>query len=494
MPSSTDFVFPSLAQIYALVKAIWLGYRPSASFTRGTALWIMTRKLAKLVWREHMTIERMIRAWHPGTTYGAWLDWWLTWFRGEPGRYAAAGSVGTDVLRVVYTGSPGACLNAILTDSSGLSYKITEELTGAGSPEDVSVEAVDVGTVTNLETGDTLTFVSPPTGVTAEATLQGPLDGGRNRETDSEGRLWLLLRIRSPVISGHATQVRDVVEAALPGLVRCYVYPKRQGWPMGFGCVDVAVLQLSESEADRIITSTQEATIEAAVEAALPTHLWLNWRILTVQENDSGGTDVTITFKTATGAPADKVVDWNSLAISASLVVSAYHEGNKTITANMAVTGYGDSKDLQIGDRVYVHNQATVLDVISVGVAGGHATDAMFGFAAWPWGAGLGPSADKIFSGGGMVADIRAAVASLADGLGPEKGSAYYTLDADWRDTAYLLRLQKAGLDVDDYMLDVEVDDIGGGAVDYTPTALTGDTVNLITIPAANVIARQDLT
>jgi hypothetical protein len=203
--------------IQATVRSIWQGERPDADDTRYSDLWLYSRITAAVVWRLLQTIDRGVNAVFPTTSFGIYLDNWLNWIgapdgsgNGTFGRIQSRGSSGTSALAVVSTGAATTSIGDQLTDVTGRTYQLTEGHVYVGaSTYNHSVAAVDTGSDTNLESGDVLTFTSPPAGITT-ATLVKDLDGGADRETDAEGRARLLSLLRNPPSSGNVADWVDI--------------------------------------------------------------------------------------------------------------------------------------------------------------------------------------------------------------------------------------------------------------------------------------------
>lgn len=485
---------PTKASLGAYIKAVWQGVRPDADTSRGSDVWLWRQVLGGALHRIHLSARLVLKALHPKTTFGVWLDWWLRWVCGE-GIRQAAGSTGTSALSVAYTGSPGVCLGAQLLDSGGRRYQVASELTGGGSPELVDVVAVDTGLATNLEAGDTLDFIAAPLNVTTEATLATDLDGGREKETDAEGRARLLARLAAPILSGHPSQLRDVAEKAAQGTLRAYVFPKREGYPYGWGTVDVAVLQLGESGGDRIPTSTQVALVEVAIEANLPADTWYNHRMLTVVEQQ---VDLEFKYQLKDGASVDKACDWDAYTIQATADASS--SATNRVTADVDICAPAVTGGLQVGHRVHCNGAEAIVSAVSVG-----ADDKVFEVATWPsaWGVTDGLAGMWIQSGGGCTDAVRAAMVALADSLGPARGNGGlpdYTVadatDTDWEDVLSEIALRTAGLEADSAILDVTGISWNGGdptsSGDLRPDGGIGATVNMLSCPPAMVTIWED--
>jgi len=120
-------------------------------------------------------------------------------------RLASVKAAGT----VTVTGSVGSTIasGSELTRSDGerfVTTGISVVIPGGGSAS-LTVEAVDGGEDGNTGAGQTLTFSSPPSGVSSETTVDSTgLVGGVDEETDEQLRTRLLARLQAPPHGGTA--------------------------------------------------------------------------------------------------------------------------------------------------------------------------------------------------------------------------------------------------------------------------------------------------
>ncbi len=169
----------------------------------------------------------------PWTAEGAFLEGWASlWgvtrkqptfalgpitFTGENGRVIAAGSS--------------------LQSSTGVEFTTDADATIASGTAIATVTAVSAGKDANVAAAGKLTFISPQTGVNAQATVNaGGLTGGADLEDDAGLRARMLLRIQNPPHGGNkadyefwALSVGPITRAWCfpaydgPGTVRVYV-------------------------------------------------------------------------------------------------------------------------------------------------------------------------------------------------------------------------------------------------------------------------------
>jgi hypothetical protein len=492
--------FPSKASIRSAILSIWQSERPDADSTIYGDLWLFSRVASVLTFRMHQTIQRGINAIFPTSSFGVYLDNWLSWIgapdgQGGFGRILAGESSATACLTVTAVGgniAAGALQNEELTDTAGKTYKITDAnaLITVGNTESMDVEAVDTGTDTNLESGTVLTFVSPPANTQSTATLTKDLDGGTDEETDSEGRARLVYRLRNPAMSGNVADYVTTIEDVSPGNLKAYVWPWRNevvtGTP-GYGQTDFIAFQLNESGSDRYILAADDlyTDITDAVDSAMPPIGAVTGgaaRQLTVS-NVSTDLDITLTMNPGIGE-SDQV-DWDAQANKTT--VSAHDAGGPNITASANVCAPTITNGLEVGHRVVIGGIEGTVTKVNDGSA------AQFEVTTWPWATGAAAlNGLNICAGGGLVGQIKQgtvegsgiyrAEQAYMDTIGPAAGT-YAAQDSvqDWDDTARITGIQSAGIvEGDGKVIDVTVDDLGGGVVDLAPSYGTGATVQAI--------------
>lgn len=461
-------ILPTYRQIRDQILAIWQGYRPDADAGEYSDLWLYARLVADLVYRLHLSAERILTAMHPATTHGDALGRWLETFglpdgQGGYGRIPDAGSSGVAALQVTATGATADLLGQQLTDGGGRTYEITSSYAFAGAgTHDYDLAAVDTGAATNLTTGSTLTFISPPANVQSTATLVADLTGGTDRETDSEGRTRLLQRLRTPGLSGNASDWIYTVEDAAAGQLRGFAWAGRNGSPAGWGTTDYCALLTTGHRDDRhiAITDAMYSTIAAAVAARMPQFAVDLSRQLAVYQVP---TTLWIRLQMADNAPASSHADWDAEALGATVVSTDI--GSKQVqTSSTSLPSY-----LSAGDRVVIGGAAAT--ALKVGIADGLSDDRKFEVDQWftvPSSANPYPVDPqvgwRICSGGGIILDVVGALHDLLDSLGPEKGS-YAAQIPGWEDILRLSAITTAAIQAG-----------GGSIVDVTIDAPLADT------------------
>jgi len=114
---------------------------------------------------------------------------------------------------------------------SGLRGKVDGNHLNVFDEDDVSVVAIDTGSATNLDSGAKVRFVNPPFNVATEArvSVNGPLTGGFDTETEERKRERVLNRLQNTPAGGNWGHLRELAFNTLPSVQQCYVYPALGG-------------------------------------------------------------------------------------------------------------------------------------------------------------------------------------------------------------------------------------------------------------------------
>lgn len=476
-------IVPTKDQLFAVGLSIWRKYRPEDDTSPLSYIWTHLKKEVQYWQGVHQTGLRMMYALHPQWSHGFWLEGWMNFF----GRSDGDGGYGKIKLKAAYggqiavVGTTGSVLAGTeLLKLGSYTFQVTESATWtADGTKYIGVKATTQGAGGNLEAGQVMTFITAPPGITSDAEVVGALDHGANEEQDSEARSRLRTWAQNGPLSGNCADIRERVENLDPANYRCYVYPKRNGAPYGWGTVDVAVMQKGESGTARFMDSSTRDQILAQLQTLLPGQIWKDIRVLATDEEDAGGTSYELTFEVTPTASETSKADWD--AESLKRTVGGYTEGSLQIVASGDITYPTVELGLKAGSKVHIDGYD--LDVTGVVSATAFTID------SWPWGSGSGPSSGPyIQAGGGLIDAVRAAEKDYLDSLGPERGDNADPTDRDWRDAVLVDWMRKYAVDVSQDMLGVTVDDIGGGGSNnYSPTPSTTTTVNVIT-PGKSVV------
>lgn len=137
-------------------------------------------------------------------------------------RLSAVAAAGT----VQATGTNGSVIPAgreLQNTSTGVRYTVDADATIASGVASVSITAVDRGTGGNVDTGATLSFVSPVTGVLSSVTVQSPgIAGGAELETIEALRVRVLDRLRAPPRGGTSADYVAWAKEAHPSVTRVW--------------------------------------------------------------------------------------------------------------------------------------------------------------------------------------------------------------------------------------------------------------------------------
>lgn len=171
------------------------------------------------------------------------LDDWafvLGLLSNSPGRYGRKQAQPAKGGGATVFGTPGVVVaaGAQLTDLSG---KIVVQLRsgftipGGGFLDGVIIDAITEGLASNLPVGTTLRWSSPPPGLQATVTLSAALTIGLDVETDVALAQRIVQHLQDAPKGGTAADFRVWTEAAedgdgaLVGVVRAYIYKRRNG-------------------------------------------------------------------------------------------------------------------------------------------------------------------------------------------------------------------------------------------------------------------------
>jgi uncharacterized phage protein gp47/JayE len=109
------------------------------------------------------------------------------------------------------------------SDITGSLYITEESVAIEGSAITVPAICADTGSAGNLETGDRLDFVSPLGNVQKTATVGAVRAYGRDSETETEYRVRVVRRFRSPPLGGSLSDYQ-IWASDVPGVFNAYPY------------------------------------------------------------------------------------------------------------------------------------------------------------------------------------------------------------------------------------------------------------------------------
>ena len=142
---------------------------------------------------------------------------------------------------------------------------------GALDGDEVSVAATDTGVDTNVDAGETLTFVDPPNGVDSAAEVSGlePITGGLDEETDERKRDRCLNALRTNPGSGNWGQNIEDALSALSSIQYAFVHPALGG-PASRKIVLIRDINPDKNLYSRTPSAAQVEIVRAALHADLP--------------------------------------------------------------------------------------------------------------------------------------------------------------------------------------------------------------------------------
>lgn len=235
------WVTPTLAEVRGMVRDAIRAKLPGAdAMVPNSVLRILSDAQGGQCHTNLQYIDWLALQLLPDTAETEWLDRhgdiWLVNADGSTGRKMATLAEGSGT----FTGVVGGVIIPLGTrmENKGIGYETTQQAVTASdsAPVEVPIRALDPGSASNIEPGDTLGITSSIDGVQGDVTVV-TMTGGTDTETDENLRIRVLQRIREPPQGGAA---HDYVRWALavPGCTRAWCTPLE----MGIGTVTVRVL------------------------------------------------------------------------------------------------------------------------------------------------------------------------------------------------------------------------------------------------------------
>lgn len=155
---------------------------------------------------------------------------------------------------------------------NGLRGQVNGTQMGIFDEQDVDVIAIDTGDATNLASGNKVRWYNPPFNVANEArvSINGPLTGGYDTETESRKRARVLNRLRNTPGGGNWGQMREIAFNALPSVQDAFVYPALGG-PSSDKLTIVKGFDRARSDYHRAFQSGGIDLVRTAIHAELST-------------------------------------------------------------------------------------------------------------------------------------------------------------------------------------------------------------------------------
>jgi uncharacterized phage protein gp47/JayE len=174
---------------------------------------------------------------------------------------AATSAAGT----VTLAGAGTIDAGTVLQRADLAEFTTTAAVTVAGTA-DVAVQASVPGAAANTGAGVTLSFVSPVSGVSSEATVAaGGLTGGAEEEGVESLRARILTRKRTPPKGGASSDYAEWVQSVYPAAT-VWVYPS---W-MGAGTVGVSFVFWDRGGDDILPTDDEIEAVEDYLDTVRP--------------------------------------------------------------------------------------------------------------------------------------------------------------------------------------------------------------------------------
>jgi len=173
------------------------------------------------------------------------------------------------------------------TFPNGLRGKSSGAFVGITDGADIDVIAIDGGEETNLAAGEVVRWVSPPLNLETEArvSVNGPLTGGTDEETDARKRDRILNRLQNLPAGGNVGFVIETALNSLGSLQYAFVYPALGG-P---GSMKVALIRdYDESLSDftRVLGAGAATVVRSALHAEMPSPMEIVVQSAAGEDND----------------------------------------------------------------------------------------------------------------------------------------------------------------------------------------------------------------
>jgi uncharacterized phage protein gp47/JayE len=216
---------PTLRTVREMVRNDVTAALSGAVLIANSVLRVMSDAMAGLAHLVLRYIDWLAKQLLPDTAETEWLDRhgniWLVNADGTTGRKSATYASGI----ITATGLAGFDVPAgTQLAALGVNYETTADATIGAGPTNIPARALTAGSIGNADTGVNVDFISPISGVDAQASIV-EMTGGADTETDDQLRARILFRIRNPPMGGD---ISDYVQWALgvPGVTRAWAAPE----------------------------------------------------------------------------------------------------------------------------------------------------------------------------------------------------------------------------------------------------------------------------
>lgn len=408
MPSSFELL--TLDEIHQVLVAAYAGLFPTDDVSEESDNWKRLRVLSLALAGDQYHLKVLYDDLLPDTATGVRLDRWGK-IVNEPRKLATPAKKAT-ALRCFGTPASSVAIGNQLTHTDGTRYQVNSNGTipGGGTFVDVDVLAIDTGSITRKNKGETLTFSSPPAGIEAAATLQKDMDeDGTDKETDGDYRVRVLAKIAQPGMGGNPNDYRAWA-LQVTGVFDSFVYRARGG----FGSVHLAAFHAGTGS-QRALTPSEITTLSNYIKTKIPVSVE-DFVVLTTTAEP---TDVIVQITPEDGDAF--IFDWDDVA--SARTVTSYTAGTRTLklSANRPT-------DMLVGDRLTwktasapFHNGSEVV-IEAFGAAADEVILRAPIAGEYDWTATPPKAGDNVYSGGPLVAPVRKAIIDHIDSLGPSRG------------------------------------------------------------------------
>ncbi len=390
-------IIPSLEELHTfLIADFYNTYRNDPNglpdVSQFSFNWKWLRTFAAGLAGGYSNLNALISDLFPNTAEGTLLRQWAI-AKGLAIKSATSARK-SNALRVFGTVATAIPVDQVLTHVSGYTFKNTDpDVIGSLGYVDLDVAAIDVGSATRLNAGETLTFAVPIAGVNETAKLVLDLDeDGTDAELDGDLQLRLARRFSDPPRGGA---IADYVAWAteVTGIANAYVYPVRRGW----GSVHVAALH-SGTGAARMLSAPEVEDLQNVLDAKRP----VGMRGFLVLETAAEAANVEHLY-IPDGAP-DHEPDWDD---TTPPEVDAWDSSTRKVTFDAR------PDSIKPGDRLTFSTGATGAERVVDSLDGADAV-----ILTVDEDGDIPDVGDSVYSGGPLVQPIRAAILAHFASLG----------------------------------------------------------------------------
>ncbi|PJG86223.1 baseplate J/gp47 family protein [Conservatibacter flavescens] len=305
------FNTPTLEEIRDDILRDHLSLNPQADVSVDSDYYVRASALASCVSGLYSHQKWIVRQAFPDTADSEYLEMHasLRKIYRKNANYAAGTAIAT--------GNDGSVIAEGLQILNGENYyEVTTEAVIQNGTATLNVRSLATGESQNIIKNTVASFMSAPTGVASEVTLQD-IGGGTDAESDSELLERLLEAIRNPAAGGTKA---DFVRWAksVDGVTSAFVYPYRRG----SGTVDIAITSGDGLPSDEVVAATQ-AYIETVRPVGAKSVLVIKPVIKTVDFEIEVALDSDVTVEEITEEIEAALASYfNSLKPADTLVVS----------------------------------------------------------------------------------------------------------------------------------------------------------------------------